>query len=381
MPVPRILLGLAGPLLAAVCAMEPTAIGRQDVGVLAGTERAASWRAYLVAEPAELLFGAPADEEGFDALSGVRAPPRSALGQPFALALLTFRIDAPPVAPRRRQPFIDRTARSDRLAVSRGDMTPSMMAGMVTPVSVHGMAARAQTTPDGTVLASATPSSGDEPVAVASLPVQVQAPPPKTAASFRLASLRSDADAPEGVTSASRGDDEKGRSTTRLSHLLLLPESDLRAQQKCLAEAVYFEARGEPSRGQYAVAQVVMNRTRSGFYPNSICKVVYQNRHMFNACQFSFACDRWPDRIYGRSAWDNAVRIARDVTENGAWLPEVGGATHYHADYIRAWWAPKMIRIAKLGRHIFYRPRWLPDLGAEPAVSQARTAPAYAQDS
>ena len=65
--------------------------------------------------------------------------------------------------------------------------------------------------------------------------------------------------------------------------------------EKCLTEAVYFEARGEAVRGQIAVAQVVMNRTFSGFYPNTVCGVVYQNKHRHMACQFTFACDNNPD--------------------------------------------------------------------------------------
>src|SRR4029434_3675081 len=43
--------------------------------------------------------------------------------------------------------------------------------------------------------------------------------------------------------------------------------------EKCLADAVYFESRGEVKRGQIAVAQVVMNRVFSGFYPNNVCGV------------------------------------------------------------------------------------------------------------
>src|SRR5690606_17407057 len=67
--------------------------------------------------------------------------------------------------------------------------------------------------------------------------------------------------------------------------------------EKCLAEAVYFEARSEPYRGQIAVAQVVMNRVFSPFYPNEVCGVVYQNAHRRLACQFTFACDGIPERI------------------------------------------------------------------------------------
>ena len=63
------------------------------------------------------------------------------------------------------------------------------------------------------------------------------------------------------------------------------------SEQRCLAEAVYFEARSEPEDGQAAVAQVVLNRVKSGLYPSNVCGVVYQNRHRYMGCQFSFACE------------------------------------------------------------------------------------------
>src|SRR5262249_43828085 len=81
--------------------------------------------------------------------------------------------------------------------------------------------------------------------------------------------------------------------------------------EKCLANAVYFEARGEPVRGQIAVAQVVLNRAFSGYYPNDVCGVVYQNAHRHLACQFTFACDGIPDVVTEPDAWERATRIAR----------------------------------------------------------------------
>src|SRR5436305_42680 len=81
--------------------------------------------------------------------------------------------------------------------------------------------------------------------------------------------------------------------------------------EKCLANAVYFEARSEPVRGQIAVAQVVMNRAFSGYYPNDVCGVVYQNAHRHLACQFTFACDGIPDIVNDEESWERAKRIAR----------------------------------------------------------------------
>src|SRR6476660_1622442 len=82
-------------------------------------------------------------------------------------------------------------------------------------------------------------------------------------------------------------------------------------EEKCLAEAIYFESRGEPVRGQIAVAQVVLNRAFSGYYPTTVCGVVYQNRHRYLACQFTFACDRHPDVIRDQVAWRRATAIAQ----------------------------------------------------------------------
>ena len=87
----------------------------------------------------------------------------------------------------------------------------------------------------------------------------------------------------------------------------------LAAEKKCLAEAVYFESRSEPEDGQAAVAQVILNRMSSGLYPASICGVVYQNRHRYKACQFSFACEGKSLRINDQSSWATATRIADEV--------------------------------------------------------------------
>jgi len=127
--------------------------------------------------------------------------------------------------------------------------------------------------------------------------------------------------------------------------------------EKCLADAIYFEARGEPARGQIAVAQVVMNRVFSGYYPNNVCGVVYQNANRHLACQFTFACDGIPDRINEPAAWERAKHVARDTLDGLYWLPEVGKATHYHAYWVHPWWVHEMHRFDRIGVHTFYRPR------------------------
>lgn len=126
-------------------------------------------------------------------------------------------------------------------------------------------------------------------------------------------------------------------------------------EQQCLATAIYFEARGEPQRGQIAVAQVILNRVASERYPDSVCGVVYQNQGRRNACQFSFACDGKPDTVREQSAWAVAREIAGEVLSGEASLHEITGATHYHASYVSPRWAPRLKRLAKIGQHIFYR--------------------------
>lgn len=134
---------------------------------------------------------------------------------------------------------------------------------------------------------------------------------------------------------------------------LIDPES-LDKEQRCLSEAVYFEARSEPEAGQAAVAQVVLNRVKSGLYPGNVCGVVYQNRHHYMGCQFSFACEGKSLRITDAAAWESATRIARAVIEGRTYLAEVGGATHYHADYVRPGWSRRLHKLDVIGRHIFY---------------------------
>jgi len=120
---------------------------------------------------------------------------------------------------------------------------------------------------------------------------------------------------------------------------------------------VYFEARGEAVRGQIAVAQVVMNRVFSGFYPTSVCGVVYQNANRRLACQFTFACDGIPDVVREPDMWDRARKIAKATFDGQLWLPEVGKSTHYHAYWVHPSWVREMRKMYRTGVHTFYRPR------------------------
>jgi spore germination cell wall hydrolase CwlJ-like protein len=178
-----------------------------------------------------------------------------------------------------------------------------------------------------------------------------------------LASLPSAADEPakteSGESIAAKGEvnADNQRAKTPAERLGLFDEKTRAKSEKCLAEAIYFEARGEAVRGQIAVAQVVMNRTFSGFYPNTVCGVVYQNKHRHFACQFTFACDNNPDVVREPDMWDRARKIAKAMLDGQLWLPEVAKSTHYHAYWVRPSWVNEMKKMYKFGVHTFYRPR------------------------
>ncbi|MDP4576326.1 cell wall hydrolase [Qipengyuania sp. G39] len=127
----------------------------------------------------------------------------------------------------------------------------------------------------------------------------------------------------------------------------------LATAEKCLAQAIYYEAALEPVSGQRAVAQVVLNRVAHPAYPNSVCGVVYEGVSR-PVCQFSFTCDGSLLRQPMASHWASARRIAREMLDGGR-APEVGTATHYHADYVVPRWAFTLGKIRQIGRHIFYR--------------------------
>lgn len=135
----------------------------------------------------------------------------------------------------------------------------------------------------------------------------------------------------------------------------LIVPADMARQQRCLAEAVYFEARSESDEGRAAVAQVVLNRVKSGLYPDSVCGVVYQNSNRYLACQFTFTCEGKSLRITDAESWRSATRVASAVIEGKTYVSEVGGATHYHADYVRPGWSRRLKRKDMIGRHIFYQ--------------------------
>jgi spore germination cell wall hydrolase CwlJ-like protein len=184
-----------------------------------------------------------------------------------------------------------------------------------------------------------------------------------------------------GETIAAKGEvtGEGKRPMSPAEHLALDGEGRAKAE-KCLADAIYFEARGEPVRGQIAVAQVVLNRAFSGYYPDTVCGVVYQNADRHNRCQFSFACDGIRDAVHEPEAMERAKKIAALALDGKLWLPEVGKATHYHAYWVRPHWVREMTKMYKLGVHTFYRPRAWGDGADAPAWGDPDTTEAITKD-
>jgi hypothetical protein len=123
--------------------------------------------------------------------------------------------------------------------------------------------------------------------------------------------------------------------------------------ERCLTEAVYFEARSEPVEGQRAVAQVVLNRVRHPAFPRTICGVVYHGAERQTGCQFTFTCDGSLRQPRDPAAWQRASAVAEEALR-GRVTPQVGFATHYHTDEVNPYWADSLRRLASVGDHIFY---------------------------
>lgn len=122
----------------------------------------------------------------------------------------------------------------------------------------------------------------------------------------------------------------------------------------CLAEALYFEARGESLRGQIGVAEVILNRVDSARYPGTICGVVQQGQHRRNACQFSYNCDGRANHIGNKKVFNRLGKIAWSMMQ-GTPRKLTGEALWYHNTSVSPRWARKFHRTAKIGSHIFYR--------------------------
>jgi spore germination cell wall hydrolase CwlJ-like protein len=125
-------------------------------------------------------------------------------------------------------------------------------------------------------------------------------------------------------------------------------------ESNCLAQAIYYEARGESYDGQMAVAEVIVNRTRSSLYPSTYCGVVYEGSDRSTGCQFSFTCDGSLDRRPRGAAWGQAQAIAAEVMMGFA-RPITHRATHYHTVEVAPVWSSSLVETTRIGAHIFYR--------------------------
>ena len=123
---------------------------------------------------------------------------------------------------------------------------------------------------------------------------------------------------------------------------------------QCLAEALYFEARGETVKGQFAVAEVILNRVDSARYPDSVCGVIHQGTGRKYACQFTFTCDGIPETISEPAAYRRVGKVAK-LMLSGAPRNLTDGATHYHTTAVNPRWARVFAKTAKIGVHVFYR--------------------------
>lgn len=147
--------------------------------------------------------------------------------------------------------------------------------------------------------------------------------------------------------------------------------------QTCLAAAMYYEAGFEGEDGRLAVGQVVLNRVRHPAFPHDVCGVVFE-RSKARTCQFTFYCDGALVRPPAPAIWHRTMAEAAALLAGKVYAP-VGMATHYHADYVLPYWAPRLDKIAVIGAHIFYR--WPGQWGRRNAfgVPYAEREPGFAE--
>ena len=156
--------------------------------------------------------------------------------------------------------------------------------------------------------------------------------------------------------------------------------ADRQRALRCLTQGIYYEAALEPTEGQEAVAQVILNRVRDLNYPNSICGVVFEGADRTTGCQFSFTCMGALAQAPVGWAWKRSQIVAERML-SGHVATKVGTATHYHADYVHPWWATTLNKLTQIGAHIFYRWKGMSGetsafrqaySGREPVIDEAR---------
>jgi len=152
-----------------------------------------------------------------------------------------------------------------------------------------------------------------------------------------------------------RRSDPIGNFKYTKASLARMPVARGNKQYQCLAEALYFEARGESVKGQFAVAEVILNRRDSKKFPNTVCGVVGQGTGKGKyTCQFSYNCDGKSEIISEHRAFQQVGKVAR-LMLNGEPRILTKGATYYHSTAVRPSWARKFTKTAQIGVHLFYR--------------------------
>ena len=135
------------------------------------------------------------------------------------------------------------------------------------------------------------------------------------------------------------------------------PDPDGGNEWECLTEALYFEARGETVKGQFAVAEVILNRVKSERFPGSTCGVINQGTGKKYQCQFTYTCDGQKETIHEPRAYERVSKVARLALDGAA--PKITkGATHYHTKAVNPRWSRVYTKTASIGTHIFYRHTW-----------------------
>ena len=133
-----------------------------------------------------------------------------------------------------------------------------------------------------------------------------------------------------------------------------LPKPKPTSEMRCLAEAIYFEARGEAIEGQYAVGEVIINRVLSNEFPNSVCGVISEGANRLNACQFSYNCDGKLETINEKKIYERILKLSKILLEPSSRFL-TGGATFYHSKLVSPSWSKKFIKTKEIGNHFFYK--------------------------
>jgi hypothetical protein len=274
--------------------------------------------------------------------------------------------------PDRAFPAVDRGAKGDPLAAVPGAKRLNGRRTQAEPSAFKSWPSeledpRGDEFDSGHTMSPQRPADGDEPE-TAALSFDDGATP---AAPLEFALNSSSPTSSDGVVVVVESDGSGLTTVPQLSaadgkpnYAALIDPKDSARQMRCLAEAIYFESRSEPEEGQAAVAQVVLNRVRSGIYPATVCAVVYQDRNRPFACQFTFACEGKSLRIEEPAPWAVATRIAEAVVSGANYNPKVGEAVNYHANYVAPFWVGYLKKVDHIGAHIFYAMRdgvnWAP---------------------